>query len=142
MTSAIRIGSKFRSSKREFVRGTRGMVQLTDDMLREMVNTVIRAADPERVYLFGSHARGSATVESDVDLLIVERGPFGADRSRRREMARLWRVLAAFRVPKDILVYSVDEVEHWKHARNHVVAQALNEGRLIYERPRIRRLSS
>ncbi|MCL5102811.1 MAG: nucleotidyltransferase domain-containing protein [Armatimonadetes bacterium] len=37
--------------------------------------------DPERVYLFGSHARGTARENSDVDLLVIERERFDASRS-------------------------------------------------------------
>jgi len=106
-----------------------------DELLTEMVRAIVREVDPERVYLFGSRARGEATENSDVDLLVVERDPFGPERSRRDEMTRLWSLLAPFRTPKDILVYSVDEVDRWRHARNHVIARTLREGTLLYERP-------
>ena len=36
-----------------------------------------------------THARGTARADSDLDFLIVEDGPFDAQRSRRREIARL-----------------------------------------------------
>jgi hypothetical protein len=67
-----------------------------------------------------------------VDLLVVEAKPFGPGNDRRREMTRLWRALAGFAVGKDILVYSRDEVERWRSARNHVIARALREGRLLH----------
>jgi hypothetical protein len=44
----------------------------------------------------------------------------------------LWRALSQFPVAKDILVYSQDEVEKWRDARNHVIARALREGRVLY----------
>ena len=110
-------------------------MQVTDAVLAEMVNAIVSEIDPERVYLFGSRGRGDPRESSDIDLLVVEREPFSPARSRRREMARLWRLLAGFRIPKDILVYSVDEVERWRNTRNHVVAHAVREGRLLYERP-------
>lgn len=111
------------------------MNMVNDETLEEMVGKIVQEVRPERVYLFGSRARGVATEESDVDLLVVERESFGPTRSRRGEMTRLWRLLAGFRVSKDILVYSVDEVEKWRTARNHVIAHALREGKLLYERP-------
>ena len=98
-----------------------------------MARQVVREVDPERIVLFGSWARGEGTEGSDVDLLIVEREPFGPHRSRRREAARIWRCLAEFRVPKDILVYSVGEVAEWGDCAHHVLAQALREGRVLYE---------
>jgi hypothetical protein len=35
-------------------------------------------------------------------------------------------------VPKDVLVYSRDEVERWKGSSNHVIRTALREGRVLY----------
>ena len=111
------------------------MVPVTDDLLDRMVRAIVDAVDPEQVILFGSRARGDAGEASDVDLIVVESEPFGKTRSRRLEAVRLWRALSSFVVPKDILVYSRDEVEHWRRSPNHVLAQALREGALLYERP-------
>ena len=47
---------------------------------------------------------------------------------------RLWRVLAAFDAPADLLVYSRDEVAYWRDSCNHVLARALREGKVLYER--------
>ena len=48
--------------------------------------------------------------------------------------ARLSRALAGFPIPQDILVYTTEETEHWANSRNHVVARALREGKVLYER--------
>ena len=50
------------------------------------------------------------------------------------ELARLGRALDGFRVAADVLVYSRDEVEYWRDSLNHVLARALREGRVLYER--------
>ena len=111
------------------------MIQVTDEILDRMVRAIVEEVDPEQVILFGSRARGDAGEESDVDLVVVESEPFGKTRSRRLEAVRLWRALSGFLVPKDILVYSRDEVEHWRHSPNHVLACAFREGAVLYERP-------
>ena len=97
-----------------------------------MTAVVAREVDPEAIILFGSHATGDARPDSDVDLLVIEAAPFGPGRDRRREMVRIWRALAGFAVSKDILVYSREEVERWREARNHVIGRALREGRFLY----------
>lgn len=51
-----------------------------------------------------------------------------------KEMARLYRALGGFPIPTDILVYSSADVEYWRDSRNHVLARALREGRVVYER--------
>lgn len=111
------------------------MIQVTDEILDRMVRAIVEEVDPEQVILFGSRARGDAGEESDVDLVVVETEPFGKTRSRRLEAVRLWKALSDFVVPKDILVYSRDEVEHWRNSPNHVLACALREGAVLYERP-------
>ena len=110
------------------------MAQLSNTVLDRMVQKIVEEVDPEQVILFGSHARGDARAESDVDLVVVESEPFGQERSRRQETARLYRSLAGFGVAKDILLYSRDEVEYWRDSLNHVLARALREGRALYER--------
>jgi len=99
-----------------------------------MAAAIVRAVDPEQVYLFGSRARNQATQDADVDLLIVERGRFDEPRSRLRELRRIRRAVSAFRVPKDILVYSSEEVARWRHSANHIISRCLREGRLLYAR--------
>lgn len=106
-----------------------------DQLLPKMVETIVTEVDPEQVILFGSHARGDASEDSDVDLIVVETEPFDKDRDRGAEAVRLWRALTGFAVSKDILVYSRDEVEYWRDSLNHVLARALREGRVLYERP-------
>ena len=110
------------------------MTPVTETLLQEMTDVIVEAVNPQRIILFGSHARGQAGPDSDLDLLVVEDHPFGPDRSRRQEMARIRKALSSFRIPKDILVYSADEVEKWRNSLNHVVSHSLREGKLLYER--------
>jgi predicted nucleotidyltransferase len=107
---------------------------VSDDLLSRMAQVIVQEVEPERIILFGSHARGEARPGSDVDLLVIERQAFGKQRSRRREAALLWRALACFPVSKDIVVYSQEEAAAWKDSPGHLVAQALREGRVLYER--------
>jgi len=84
---------------------------MNDEILAQIVSAIVRVASPEQIILFGSYARGDAGPESDLDLLVVESGAFDQTRSRRAELARLWKALAHFMIAKDILVYSKEEVE-------------------------------
>lgn len=113
----------------------RAMSTVTERMIDEMVATIVDAVDPEQVILFGSRARGEAREDSDVDLLVLEAEPFGPDRSRHEETVLLYRRLAPFPVGADVLVYSHDDVAYWRDSLNHVLARALREGTVLYERP-------
>ena len=107
---------------------------LDQTLLNQMVGAVVEAVEPSRVILFGSYARGTAKTGSDVDFLIVEDEGFGVGRSRRKEAAKVWRVLAKFGIPTDVLMYSANEVAEWSQSPNHVIARALEEGQVVYER--------
>jgi len=109
--------------------------RVDDALLQRMTAALVEAADPEQVILFGSHARGEAGPESDVDLIVVEAEPFGPDRDVHLEEARLRRALPGFDVSVDILVFSRDDVDYWRDSLNHVLARALREGKVLYERP-------
>ena len=109
------------------------MVNVSDEVIERMARQIVREVDPQRILLFGSRARGESDEHSDVDLLVVEHEPFGRNRSRRLEAARIWRCLSEFRIPTDILVYSNSEVAQWKDLSHHVIGMALREGKVLYE---------
>ena len=106
-----------------------------ETILRQIVAAIVAAADPEQVILFGSRARGDARTDSDVDLVVIEAEPFGPGRDKHAEAVRLLRALNGIEVAVDLLVYSRDEVDYWRDSLNNVLARALREGKLVYERP-------
>ena len=102
----------------------------------EAIDTVVRrlveTAHPLKVILFGSYARGDATGDSDLDLLVIER----AVESKVAEMVRLHRALSGLEIPVDVLVASQQEVEEWGHLPGSPLYWALTEGRVVYEAAR------
>ena len=111
------------------------MTAVTRDLIERMVQAIVDEVDPQQVILFGSRGRGDHRHDSDVDLIVVEAEPFGPQRSRHREMVRLYHALAGFPVAADVLVYSHEDVDYWRDSLNHVLARALREGRVVYDRP-------
>jgi predicted nucleotidyltransferase len=83
---------------------------------------VRRASHPATVYLFGSYARGDATTNSDIDILVVERGL----RDWLAESVRLRRVVdAELDKEVDLIVMGADDWRAWRRHRGtvqHVVA--------------------
>ena len=110
------------------------MVQVTSELLRQMVEVIVDEVNPDQIVLFGSRARGDFNDGSDVDLIVLESRPFGLGRNQRQEEVHLYRALSRFHVPKDILVFTREDADYWRDSLNHVLARALREGRVLYER--------
>ena len=98
--------------------------QTLDDIIRRVVET----AQPEKIILFGSAARGDMGPNSDVDLLIIKEG---ADTLNL--MARLYRQLHGVGAAVDAIVVSPTDVERFKDSHALVIKPALREGRVVYE---------
>jgi predicted nucleotidyltransferase len=111
------------------------MPEVTPEKIELMAKAIVDEVDPEKIILFGSHATGHARPDSDVDLLIIEREPFGPNRSRWEELQRIRKLLRPFHVSKDILVFDLTEVAIWKDSLNHILARCLREGKILYDRP-------
>jgi predicted nucleotidyltransferase len=110
------------------------MTPVTDDVLKKAAKTLSGVKAVTKVILFGSRARGDHRENSDIDLLVVEDRIFGPKVSRRGEMTALRRRLSSIKSPVDILVYSREEWEHWRHESSHVIGRASVEGKVLYER--------
>lgn len=110
------------------------MATINEIIINQMAECIVKEVKPVRIILFGSAARGQTHEGSDIDLLVIEDEPFGAHRSRFRETSRINRALASFDVAKDVLLYSVDEVNRWRDSVNHVIAHALRDGKELYVR--------
>jgi uncharacterized protein len=87
-----------------------------------------RAAPDATIILFGSQARGDASENSDVDFLLI--APEVA--SRRKEMARLARLLRPLRIPADVLVFSRRVFDQWASVPGTVIYAAAREGKVLY----------
>ncbi len=100
-------------------------------LIQEMVRRIVESWNPEKIILFGSHARGLAGPDSDVDLLVVL--PLTQDRRTIRLGIR--RALSGMGLPKDIVVATPHELERYHECPGTIIRAALDEGKVLYERP-------
>ncbi len=97
-------------------------------IIEKAVDLLLEAAPAgSRVILFGSHARGDARPDSDLDFLVIE--PRVAD--HRAEMVRLHRALRPLRVSADVLVTSETVFDDWHDTPGTVLYEAAKEGRVF-----------
>ena len=97
-------------------------------VLDEVIRRVVRVADPERIVLFGSAARGEMGPDSDLDLLVVKSGAH-----RRRLAQDIYRALVGVGQPVDVVVVTPDDLV--RYVDYLILRSALGEGRVVYERP-------
>ncbi len=102
---------------------------VTPEKVAEAVRRLVKAANPRKIILFGSRARGQAHQDSDVDLLVVEREV----KDRVAEMVRLNRALKGLILPVELVVVSEQMFEDLAETPGTLYFEAKREGEVLYE---------
>ncbi|MHC6202262.1 nucleotidyltransferase domain-containing protein [Breznakiellaceae bacterium SP9] len=108
-----------------------------EPVLNELVRN-LKPADPLRIILFGSYAKGCAREDSDIDLMVI----LDSDEVAMNYTARMDRFLSVERLIRDIhgkfamdiLVYSKKELVLIKNNGNDFLAEVEQTGRVLYEK--------
>jgi len=98
--------------------------------IEEMVRRIVAGFDPEKIILFGSHARGDAGPDSDADLLVV----MNVLGSKREKAMEIDMALFGIGMPKDVIVVTPEEVRKYGDIVGTIIYPALREGEVLYER--------
>lgn len=101
---------------------------LDQKILNEIVRRIADAAQPQKIILFGSAARGDMGPNSDVDLLVVKDGVRALDLMRH-----IYSKLRGVRAAVDVIVVSSEDVARYKDSHALVIKPALQEGKVVYE---------
>lgn len=96
--------------------------------LAEIVKRIVETAEPEKVILFGSTARGEAGPHSDMDFLIIK-----STSSRRELDNKIRRALYGVNVSIDLVVATPEDVERYKDSHALVYKPALKDGIVVYD---------
>lgn len=100
-----------------------------DDLLDLITGRLVVALKPEQIILFGSHAYGQPTEDSDLDLLVVVTE---SSEPRYRRARRAYAALRGIAMPTDVIVLTRDEVQGKVNVPSSLVSRAIHEGRLLY----------
>jgi predicted nucleotidyltransferase len=106
-------------------------VVLDDPTLREITRRLVETYRPERIYLFGSRARGTAGADSDYDLLVVVADDVSP---ALRRGARAYEALWGLPTSGDILVWTRTAFAERLHLRASLPSTVEREGRVLYSR--------
>lgn len=104
------------------------MQPVTEEIIREIKDRIVKGVHPEKIILFGSYAYGTPTKDSDLDLLVI----FPTEEPMHKRVTRIRKLLRDIRVPKDILVYTPQEIESWKNVSSAFITSIIRKGKVIY----------
>jgi len=103
--------------------------ELDDLILSEIVRRLVAAYQPERIYLFGSKARGDAGPDSDYDLMVIVPDDAPPERKRSR---LAYEVLWGTGTAADVLVWPRTEFDQRLHLKASLPSTVMREGRLLH----------
>jgi predicted nucleotidyltransferase len=103
-------------------------VMVSRNLIDQAGELLAEAAGAEStVILFGSHARGEARADSDVDFLVIE----PVVKNRLKEWERLRRTLKDFPMPVDIVVLDEKRAARRAKVPGTMVHHALRDGQVL-----------
>lgn len=97
--------------------------------LKEAVDRIVRKFNPVKIILFGSWARGEATKDSDIDLLVV----LSRVEHKRKSAIQIGNTLSNLPISKDIVVTTPEEIAKYGKTVGNILRPALEEGKIVYE---------
>ena len=100
------------------------------DVLRQvrgLASCIAKEIVPQRIILFGSHARGTAGEHSDVDLLVIMRFEGTGFRKALEILNRL-----DLRMPIDLIAYRPEDADRRYAQGDPLVREALDCGKTLY----------
>jgi len=96
--------------------------------LSGIIRRIVEVAQPEKIILFGSAARGEMGPNSDLDLLVVKSGAH-----RRRLAQEIYMNLFGVGQAVDVVVVTPEDIERYRDAIGLIIEPALREGKVVYE---------
>ena len=101
--------------------------KLKQQVLDEIIRRIVETAQPEKIILFGSAARGEMGPHSDVDLLVIK-----SNVHRRRLTQAIYRNLFGVGQAVDVIVVTPEDIERYQDSFALVIEPALREGEVVY----------
>ena len=95
-----------------------------------IINTIRDQYKPDKIVIFGSHASGQPTQDSDLDLLVVKE----TDKPQPQRDLDVSSLLYPRQLPVDIIVKTPQEIAEESERKNSFIKLILSTGKVIYER--------
>jgi predicted nucleotidyltransferase len=103
---------------------------ITEEKIRQAAQKIADAVHPEKIILFGSHAYGNPTDDSDVDFFVV----MESDQRIRERAMELSEILYPRPFPVDILTRTPAELRERLEIGDCFFKEIITKGKVLYER--------
>jgi uncharacterized protein len=104
---------------------------MNEDLLQEITQRLVTTFQPEQIILFGSHAWGAPTPDSDIDLMVIV-SDSNLTTYQRAILGHRW--LSGLAIAKDIVVRTCAEFDFWQAARASLEYKVAHQGKVLYDR--------
>ncbi|MBN2035445.1 MAG: nucleotidyltransferase domain-containing protein [Chitinispirillaceae bacterium] len=94
----------------------------------EIVQRIRHVTDAISIVLFGSHAYGSPTESSDLDIAVICKNMS----SKTKECVKIRRALSGIRHSIDVIVATPEEFETYKKEAGSVFRTIFEKGKILY----------
>jgi uncharacterized protein len=100
----------------------------SQQVLAEIVNRIVRVANPDRIIMFGSAAMGTMSPDSDIDLLVISQH----DENRRQILGDIYIALHGVGQAVDVIMVTPEEVVRYRESAGLIIQPAMASGKEIY----------
>lgn len=100
----------------------------SEEKMNELIKRIVDTAHPLRIVLFGSAARGEATTDSDIDVLVVV--PDGTH--RRKTAQQIYLHLIGFGIAVDVVVATPSDLQKYGNSPGLIYREIMKEGIELY----------
>lgn len=108
----------------------RKVEKVDEELIREIVDRILKVVSPEKIILFGSQEYSKPKKGSDIDILVVMK----SDKPGYERSVPIYEALAGLLIPKDVVVYTPEEIEEWSEVPQAFITTIVKKGEVIYEK--------
>jgi predicted nucleotidyltransferase len=103
---------------------------LTEKEIEKLIDRIAKRIQPEKIIIFGSYAKGAATIRSDLDILVINE----TELPMANRADDLKPVLFNLLIPVDVHVYTPEEVKEYGKESFSFLNSILKSGKIVFEK--------
>lgn len=103
---------------------------LTEKEIEKLIGRIVARIQPQRIIIFGSYAKDSATAQSDLDILVITE----TELPMANRGDDLKPILSNSLIPVDVHFYTPEEIEEYSQEPFSFISSILKSGRIVFQK--------